>query len=188
MRALLAVALMLVLAAPASAHVSVLPAVARPGDTVELTFRVPNERDDAATTGVEVFLPRGVPARIAPHAGWSSTDKGDGDIAWAPDAPGAAIGPGRTQDFKVTLGPLPRADRIVFKALQTYADGEVVRWIQDSGPDDERPAAILDLAAGDGAASGTSAAVIIVVVALPLLAVTLIGWRLTRRRRHDPSS
>src|SRR3954468_4328828 len=159
MRLVLLLAWFSALTSVASAHVSVLPAVARPGDTIELTFRVPNERDDAATTGVEVFLPRGVPARIAPHAGWSSTDKGNGDVAWAPDAPGAAIGPGRTQDFKLTLGPLPRGDRIVFKALQTYADGEVVRWIQDGGPDDERPAAILDLSGGDGAAGGTSVAV-----------------------------
>ena len=74
MRAALAVIALLVLAAPASAHVSVIPEVARPGDTVPLTFRVPNERADAATTAVEVFLPKGVPAKIAEHPGWTFED------------------------------------------------------------------------------------------------------------------
>lgn len=145
MRRLLTLILVLVMAAPASAHVEVRPAVARPGDTVELTFRVPNERADAATVGLELFLPRDVPATVAPHPGWSATDRGGGAIAFAPDTPDRAIAPGRAQEFQVTLGPLPRADRIVFKALQTYADGAVVRWIQTTGPQDERPAAILDL-------------------------------------------
>lgn len=145
MRRLLTLALVLLMAAPASAHVEVLPSVARPGDTVELTFRIPNEREDAATVGLELFLPKGVPAKIAAHPGWSFSDRGGGDIAFTPDTPDRAIAPGRAQDFKVTLGPLPRGDRIVFKALQTYADGAVVRWIQTTGPQDERPAAILDL-------------------------------------------
>jgi periplasmic copper chaperone A len=183
LRVLLAALLTLLFAAPAAAHVSVIPQVARPGDTLELTFRVPNERADAATTALELFLPKGVPATIADHPGWAYKDKGGGDIAWTPSSAAAAIAPGRTQDFKVTLGPLPKTDRIVFKALQTYADGQIVRWIQDSGPDDERPAAILDLSGGGSSSDGGSALLIIVVIAVPLLALALIGWRVTRRRR-----
>jgi uncharacterized protein YcnI len=182
MRLVLVLAWFLALSSVASAHVSVLPAVARPGDTVELTFRVPNERDDAATTALQLFLPKGVPAKVAEHPGWTADDKGTGEIAWTPDTPASAIAPGRTQDFKVTVGPLPQSDRVVFKALQTYADGQIVRWIQDSGPDDERPAAILDLSGG-GSSDGGSALLIIVVIAVPLLALALIGWRVTRRRR-----
>src|SRR3954468_19301472 len=107
MRLVLLLAWFSALTSVASAHVSVIPDVARPGDTVELTFRVPNERDDAATVGLDLFLPAGVPAKIADHRGWSYEDRGNGDIAFAASAPDAAIGPGRTQDFKVTLGPLP---------------------------------------------------------------------------------
>jgi len=152
MRLAVALLLLLVFAAPAAAHVEVSPTVARPGDTVDLTFKVPNERPDAATTALELFLPPGVPAKVTPPPGWTSTDRGGGDFVFAPETPDQAIGPGRTQELEVTLGPLPTADRIVFKALQTYADGEVVRWIQADGPDDERPAAILDLS-GNGAPS-----------------------------------
>jgi len=174
----------LALTSVASAHVSVLPAVARPGDTVELTFRVPNERADAATTAVQVFVPKGVAAKPASHPGWTVEDKGDGELAWTPDTPASAIAPGRTQDFKVTVGPLPQSDRVVFKALQTYADGQIVRWIQDSGPDDERPAAILDLS-GDGAGKPKGAWPVYVGGVVVVLALVVVALLVTRRRRRD---
>jgi len=184
MRWLLACVLLLVLAAPAAAHVEVRPTVARPGDTVDLTFTVPNERGDAATTALELFLPPNVPAQVAPHPGWTKTDKGGGDIAFAADTPDAAIGPGRAQEFKVTLGPLPKTDRIAFKALQTYADGQVVRWIQTDGAADERPAAFLRLS-GNGTARGEDKGAwpLYLGVALVLL-VAIGGFAVTRRRRR----
>src|SRR5262245_46769666 len=112
MRLALAVLFALLLAAPASAHVTVIPDIARPSDTVELTFRVPNERDDSATVGVDLFVPSGIPAKVAPHPGWSHQERGNGEISWTADSPDKAIGPGRTRDFKVTVGPLPNEDRV----------------------------------------------------------------------------
>jgi uncharacterized protein YcnI len=183
MRLALALILTLLLAAPASAHVTVIPDIARPGDSPQVTFRVPNERADAATTALALFLPAGVSAEVAPHKGWTITNKGGGEIDFAARDESAAILPGRTQDFKLTLGPLPDRDRLVFKALQTYADGQIVRWIETSSPDDEHPAAFLDLsgkgAGGKGSGSGLlylGGAVLILVVAAALV-VTL------RRRR-----
>jgi uncharacterized protein YcnI len=183
LRLLLALVLVLVLAAPASAHVTVIPSVARPGDKLELTFRVPNERADAATTAVELFIPKGIPATVADHPGWTSEDKGNGDIAWTPSAAGAAIAPGRTQDFKVTLGPLPQTDRIVFKALQTYADGQIVRWIETSGPDDEHPAAFLDLS-GKGATAKDKGARPLYLVFGAVAILVVAGLVVTLRRRR----
>ena len=165
--------LVLLLAAPAAAHVTVTPEIARPGDTVELTFSVQNERPDATTVGLDLFLPPGVPAEIAEHPGWTITNRGKGEIAFAAEDPAAAIPPGRTETFKLTLGPLPRADRVVFKALQHYADGQVVRWIQTSGPDDERPAAILNLSR-DGEPGGTTLWPWLVLATAVLLAATLL--------------
>lgn len=183
-RLLALVALFLALAAPAAAHVEVRPTIARPGDTVELTFSVPNERDDAATVGLELFLPPGVPATVADHPGWSISDRGNGDIVFATDSPGGAIGPGRTQEFKVELGPLPQTDRVVFKALQTYADGEVVRWIQASGPDDERPAAILRLSGSGASAKDKGAWHLYLGGAILLVAVLVVTAVVTRKRRR----
>lgn len=188
MRLLAALAILLVFAAPAAAHVELSPTVARPGDTVELTFTVPNERSDAATTALELFLPPGVPATLAPPAGWTSADRGGGDVVFTPQTPAQAIGPGRARAFKVTLGPLPTADRIVFKALQTYADGEIVRWIQSTGRDDERPAAILDLS-GHGAPRAEGTGVwplyvgVLVLVTAAAAAIVGLRSRAARRRR-----
>ena len=171
----------LLLAAPAAAHVTVMPEVARPGDTVELTFRVQNERTDATTVGLDLFLPPGVPAEIAEHPGWSITNRGKGEIAFAAEDPAEAIPPGRTADFKLTLGPLPQGDRVVVKALQHYADGQVVRWIQTSGPNDERPAAILDLS-GDDEPGGASVWLWVVIAA----AIVLVAGALALRVRKRP--
>jgi periplasmic copper chaperone A len=156
MRLVLALLLVLLVPAVASAHVTVLPESSRPGQTADLTFRVPNERDDAATVQVDVFLPKGVPAKVSSPEGWTQVVLPTGEVRWTAGE-GTAINPGRTEDFKVRLGPLPNAPEIVFKALQHYADGQVVRWIQAPTEDAERPAAVLDL--GGGGVIGTDATV-----------------------------
>ena len=147
MRVLLAVLVLLVAPASALAHVTVLPETSRPGQTGEFRFRTPNEREDAATVKLEVFIPNGVPVEAEPVKGWT-INRIPGGIQWAADE-GVSIQPGRTEDFKVKLGPLPDAPRLVFKALQYYADGQVMRWIQDPTDDAERPAAVLDLGGGN---------------------------------------
>lgn len=48
-------------------------------------------------------------------------------ITWKTTGPG--IGATEFDEFEVSAGPLPEVDQLVFPALQTYADGEVVRWI-----------------------------------------------------------
>ena len=60
----------------------------------------------------------------------------------------AAIGPGEYDDFSVSVGFLPEDDQMVFKAVQTYDSGEVVRWIEEAaeGSDEpEHPAPTLEL-------------------------------------------
>ncbi|CAM5658529.1 Membrane protein OS=Kitasatospora aureofaciens OX=1894 GN=GCM10010502_69840 PE=4 SV=1 [Kitasatospora aureofaciens] len=78
---------------------------------------------------------------------------------------GGQITPGHFQDFTVDLGALPDGtDKVVFKALQTYSDGTVVRWIeepQDGQPEPKNPAPVLKLTAataGDSDAPAPSAA------------------------------
>jgi hypothetical protein len=48
------------MASPAFAHVTVNPSEAQQGDFTKLTFRVPNERDNAGTASVEVNFPTDV--------------------------------------------------------------------------------------------------------------------------------
>ncbi|MGC9668309.1 YcnI family protein [Planosporangium sp. 12N6] len=155
-----ALATLVLLASPASAHVSVNPKEATQGGYAKLTFRVPNEKDGAATTQVEVALPTDAPiasVSVKPTTGWTATatksklDKpvktDDGElteavtkIVWKADSPQAAIQPGQFQEFDISAGPLPTTDKIVFKALQTYSDGDVVRWIEEPAADGKEPA------------------------------------------------
>jgi uncharacterized protein YcnI len=170
-------ALTLALAAPASAHVTVNPNTASQGGYSKVTFRVPNETTDADTTTLEVDLPMDTPVAsvsLKPVNGWTAVAEKSklatpikahdteiteavSTITWTAQ-PGAAIKPGQFQEFDVSLGPLPAASQMVFKALQTYSDGTVVRWIDEpatDGTEPERPAPVLKLT--PAAANGTAA-------------------------------
>ncbi|GIJ80092.1 Uncharacterized protein YcnI [Micromonospora phaseoli] len=162
-------------AAPASAHVTISPEVAEQGGYGRFAFRVPNESDEASTTKVEVFLPENAAigsVSTTPVPGWTvAVEKRTVDppvqvhgaeisevvakVRWTAEA-GTAIGPGTFQEFPVLLGPLPETDQMIFKALQTYSDGAVVRWIDEPEPGGEEPAtpaAVLTLTAAADAPS-----------------------------------
>ena len=168
----------LLLAGPASAHVTVNPGTAVQGSYTEVNVRVPNEQDKADTTKVQLFLPTDHPiAGVATEAvpGWTvsvtktklskplTTDDGQvteavSEITWT----GGAIKPGQFQDFAVSLGPLPDdTTSLTFKALQTYSDGTVVRWIQPSvegQPEPANPAPVLKLTSATASGSSSEAA------------------------------
>jgi len=175
-------AVTLAVAAPASAHVSVSSANAVQGGYGVLTFRVPTESDSASTTKVEVNLPiKDAPVAsvsIQPVPGWTAvTEKAklatpikthDSEITEAVSkitwtaTPAAAVKPGEFQQFQVSMGPLPQVDQMVFKALQTYSDGTVVRWIDEpatDGSEPESPAPVLKLAKEAAAATTAPAPV-----------------------------
>jgi len=172
--------LTLALAGPASAHVTVNPNTATPGGYTKVTFRVPNEKDSANTTKLEVTLPAGQPiasVSTKPIPGWTAVaDKtklatpiksDDGEITeavtkitWTADA-NSAIKPGQFQEFDVSLGPLPESGQMIFKALQTYSDGDIVRWIDEpttDGTEPDHPAPVLKLTAATAPTAAAPAA------------------------------
>ena len=69
-------------------------------------------------------------------------------ITWTGDGKQGVIAPGQFQDFGLSLR-IPEGeagDKLTFKALQTYDDGDVVRWI---GPEDaDEPAPVVTLESG----------------------------------------
>ena len=157
MRLALALVALLAFPAGASAHVTVIPGAARPGQTLKLTFDVPNERRDASTVRIDVVIPAGLAPGAEQHRGWTQTTVGN-TVSWTADSAAAAIRGSRSERFAVTLGPLPRTPRLIFKSLQHYSDGQVVRWIQDPTADADRPAAVLELGprrAGAGSQGGS---------------------------------
>ena len=183
-RALLTAALFGALAAPAQAHITIIPAAARPGETRTLSFRVLNERQ-AATTKVDVYVPAGVKATPVARPGWSLAPAGD-HFTWSADGPGDAISGEHAKDFQLRAGPFPHAGRVVFKALQYYDDGQIVRWIQDPKPDAERPAPVLQLTATGRAesSSGGSSSAGFAILGAVVLAGAGGGLLLLRRRRR----
>jgi periplasmic copper chaperone A len=171
-----AAALVAVAALPASAHVAVSPTSLPKGATAELTFKVPNEESNATTTQVQLQIPTDHPiAQVLPRAveGWKvsvkttalakplKTDDGTfttavSEIDWT----GGSIPVGQYQDFQVSVDPLPTdTGQLVFKAVQTYSNGDIVRWIdltQPGQPDPEHPAPVLTLtAAADDSDAGS---------------------------------
>jgi uncharacterized protein YcnI len=175
-----AAALVLAIAGPASAHVTVNPNTAAQGAYTKVSFRVPTESDTASTTKLQVNLPTDTPiASVAtkPLVGWTAATvktklatpikSDDGDITEAVTqitwtaSKGAEIKPGQFQEFDVSLGPLPTAGQIVFKALQTYSDGTVVRWIDEpatDGSEPDHPAPVLKLTPAGAAAPAAAPA------------------------------
>jgi uncharacterized protein YcnI len=174
-----AAAFVLGLAGPAAAHVTVNPSTATQGGYTKVAFRVPNESDTASTTKLEVNLPAESPigsVSVKPVPGWtavaeksklatpvkvhdSEITEAVTKITWTAAA-GSEIKPGTFQEFDVSLGPLPATDQIVFKALQTYSDGAVVRWIDEpttDGTEPESPAPVLKLAAASAATPSAAA-------------------------------
>jgi uncharacterized protein len=169
---------LLTLGGPASAHVSVNPREATKGGFAKLSFRVPTESADASTVKLEVQFPDPTTAPLAfasvqPHPGWSykvdtvhldtpvKSDDGDvtdvvGTITWTADSPDAGIKPGEFDEFNISVGPLPTTvDSMTFKAVQTYSNGDVVRWIE-AGESADHPAPVLTLtAATDATAAST---------------------------------
>jgi uncharacterized protein YcnI len=166
---------------PASAHVTVNPNTATQGGYATLTFKVPTERDDASTTKIEVDFPESQPlagVSYQPKAGWSvavekaplstpiTTDDGQltervAKITWT--ASGDGIAAGQFDTFPISVGPLPTADQMVFKALQTYSNGEIVRWIDEaaagSTAEPEHPAPTLTLTPASDSATPAAAPV-----------------------------
>lgn len=74
--ALVVLAATLIVASAASAHVTLQPTQVAPGDFTRLDVRVPNERDNAGTTKVEVQFPPGFAfVSTEPVPGWTAVVK-----------------------------------------------------------------------------------------------------------------
>jgi uncharacterized protein len=165
-------------ALPASAHVTVSADRAVKGGYATLTFKVPTEEDNANTTKLEVDFPADHPfAEVSTQqkSGWDiavvktalatpmTNDDGAqvtqrvASITWTAKSTDAAIKPDQFDTFPISVGPLPTdTDSLTFKALQTYSNGDVVRWIEQSapgGPEPEHPAPSVTLVDKDAASA-----------------------------------
>lgn len=159
----------------ASAHVTanIYGSPPQQGGSGAIVFRVPNEEADAGTVKVEIdFKPAyGISSvRYKPVPGWTGqvvktpqpapvkdgknldvTDPVTAVIFTAQPGQGLAKGPDQYQEFQLTASTLPsNVDKLELPAVQTYDNGEVVRWDQSQAAgaeEPEHPAPTVSLAA-----------------------------------------
>ena len=202
----------LALVSAAQAHVTLHPNALPSGGFQTFVVRVPNERPKASTTKVDVKFPSGfIFLSYAVVPGWSAqviyrtlskpvvvfgqkfTREVD-RVVWTAKAGG--VKPGQFIEFPLSIA-LPAAKPgtiLTFKAVQTYSNGEVVRWIGPPSADEPAPqvmvtsanSAVRDYPGGVSAArKGQSSDHILgFVVGLPLLGAAGLGL-LYKRRRHS---
>ncbi len=212
-----AVAVIGAAAMPAAAHVTVNPREATVGGYARLSFRVPNESDTASTTKLEVAFPEDAPfasVSVKPAPGWTVvTEKRKlttpiknhdveiteavSKITWTADA-ASAIKPGQFQEFDVSVGPVPDVQQVIFKALQTYSDDAIVRWIDPpkEGAEVEHPAPVLKVvkaaapaaAAEEKESGGNGGAGWAIALGAVALLVSLAALGLGLRRPGSPAA
>jgi uncharacterized protein len=164
--AALAATALVAIPATAGAHVTLNPGTAPAKGFTELLIRVPNERDNANTNKVDIKFPPGfVFASYQPKPGWTvkvqkrklaqpvKTDDGTiteevARMTFIGTGKGVGtIPPGAFQDFPISVQvPDKSGQTLWFPALQTYSNGEVVRWITEDESADE-PAPHIDVTA-----------------------------------------
>jgi uncharacterized protein YcnI len=140
----------------AAAHVTLNPNEWEAGGFARFALRVPNERDNADTIEVTVRFPQSIiSASFQPKPGWERSIKMEpldepveeegeqitehiASVTWS----GGKIAPGEFEEFGLSFRvPETPGEDLVFPAIQTYSNGEVVRWI--GPPDAESPAPIV---------------------------------------------
>ena len=130
-------------AGTAFAHVTVQPGEVPQGSFQVFTVRVPTEKE-SATVEVRLAIPDGVTiSRFEPKPDWTYEIERNADgkivsVTWK------AVGPGLSAtefgEFRMQGRVADDATELVWKAYQTYADGEVAEWTGE--PDADRPASV----------------------------------------------
>jgi uncharacterized protein YcnI len=136
----------LTMALPASAHVTLHSYEAQAGGSDALIqVRVPNEESTATTTKLELDFPASAPIiglYVEPTQGWQfqttvsnlpkpvTNDDGTftqyvSQVVWS----GGNIPVGGFVDFNIDASDLPNVPTLELKAIQTYSNGDIVRWI-----------------------------------------------------------
>ena len=130
--------------APAAAHIQVRPGQAAPGDPVLWTVLVPSEQA-TGTRQVELAIPQDVlPFSFEDAPGWTRQlrKNPDGSVR-------SVVWRGRTRadglaTFRFLASTPEREGPIAWKAIQTYRDGAIVRWIGSEAS--EHPASVTTVA------------------------------------------
>ena len=167
----------LIVAASASAHAELSPAVALVKAGQVFTLAVPTEKENAATTKIELTPPSGFAIdSFAPSPGWTRQVKSTGSgeeaqiqqVTWS----GGSV-PSEEDAFFQFIASADSAKTYSFKVRQTYSDGSVVDW---TGPESsDTPAPQVEVKSSLGGGGSNTLPIIALVVGVVALVVASIG-------------
>jgi uncharacterized protein YcnI len=153
----------LVLAASASAHARVSPAVSLSGELQLYSLAVPTEKENLTTTKVVLTVPNGfgIDSFVPPPPGWhqslQQTGSGEEAVVTKVTWTGGHTPTGEDSLFQFLAQPAS-AKTYTFEVQQTYSDGSIVNW---TGPESsDSPAPTIEAKTSLGG-SGTSTLTII---------------------------
>jgi uncharacterized protein YcnI len=167
----------LIVAASASAHAEISPAVVLTKHGQLFTLAVPTEKAKATTTKVELTAPDGFAIdSFVPSPGWTrnvkSTGSGEGtkieQVSWS-----GGHTPTEEDAVFQFLASSDSAKTYSFKVRQTYSDGSVVDWTGAESSDTPAPQVEFKSSLGGG---GTSTlAIVALVVGVVALVIAFIA-------------
>jgi uncharacterized protein YcnI len=160
----------LALAPSAFAHAELFPNEIPSGDGYLLSLAVPNEKDNASTTQIQVTMPADFDLEhVAPVPGWTASVAGQHLVNGEMGGGSSITWKGKLDGTQLAVLPFSgvpkKAEEYAFTVRQTYSDGSVVVW---SGPEtSDTPAArITATAAASSSGGGSDSSKTIAIIAL----------------------
>ena len=163
----------LALAGSAFAHAEVSPTLVVSKKTEFFTLAVPTEKEDAATTDVELTPPQGFSIdSFIPSPGWKrdvqKTGEGEDAVITKITWSGCNVPTDEDAAFSF-LGRTDSSKTYTFGVRQTYSDGSVVDWNGPESSDTPAPTIEAKSSFGGGGGDSTLAIVALIVGALGVL-------------------
>jgi uncharacterized protein YcnI len=167
----------LTLAGSALAHAEVSPTIVVSKKTEFFTLAVPTEKENAATTQVELTPPSGFSIdSFAPAAGWrreaQTTGTGENTVIQKVTWTGGKV-PAEEDAVFQFLASTDAAKTYSFKVRQTYSDGTVVDW---TGPESsDTPAPTIEAKSSLGGGGSNTLGIVALALAVLALVAAVAG-------------
>jgi uncharacterized protein YcnI len=179
----------LALAPSVFAHAELFPSSVPSGDGQLLMLTVPNEKDGASTTEIQITIPDGFDLEhAAPVPGWTATVSGEHEENGEMGGGNSITWKGKLSGEELAVLPFTGVPKnpgeYKFDVRQTYSDGSVVEW--SGSEDSDTPAARIEATAGESSSGGSDDSTkTIGIIALVLGGVALVvgGAALVSGRR-----
>ena len=168
----------LALAPSAFAHAELFPSSVPAGDGQLLMLTVPNEKENASTTEIQITIPNGFDLEhVAPVPNWTPTVSGqhheNGQMAGGDSITWKGKLSGEELAVLPFTGVPKNVGEYTFTVRQTYSDGSVVEWSGSESSD--TPAARIEATKAASSSSGSDdTARTLGIIALVLGGVALV--------------